>query len=152
MKKIKLCILTLFLGIFSFPMISCFQHAKKTVGNSIYTDVQNDYASKKILTEKKFKLIHSHISFYFHKNNKLPDSLENLYRIIHLDRDREFFLKGMDPERLRKDYLTDAWGNLIVYEIIDINSYRLTCYAADNKPGGEGDNIDFSEEMIIIQR
>jgi hypothetical protein len=150
MKKIKLYILTLFLGIFLFPMTSCFQHAKKTVSrNSIYTVAENDYASKKILTEKKFKLIHSNISSYFHKDHKLPDSLENLYCISYLDRDRELFLKGIDTEILKKDYVTDAWGNLIVYEIIDINSYRLTCYAADNKPGGEDDNVDFSEERYL---
>jgi hypothetical protein len=65
---------------------------------------------------------------------------------------RGLLLEEIDRELLKKDYLTDAWGNQLVYEIIDINSYRLTCYAADNKPGGKGDNLDFSEEVHLTAK
>jgi len=64
------------------------------------------------------------IGMYLEKDGKLPDSLASL--------------------PIREHYAnrtSDGWGRPLIYQV-DGDSFTLTSYGRDGKPGGEGDDAD----------
>lgn len=81
--------------------------------------------------EKELLHLHRAIRYYYLEKGRFPESLESLYK----------------ERYLKKEYITDPWGSLFVYEIDNpvsssvetISAYRLYSNGADKLTGTEDD-------------
>ncbi len=78
------------------------------------------------------RCIRERIVEHYRQNGKLPDDLT--------------FLAELDPPVK----VTDLWGRKIIYERVSQDEVILMSLGADGRPGGEGDDMDISVDLSVV--
>ncbi|MDO4570731.1 MAG: type II secretion system protein GspG [Planctomycetia bacterium] len=101
--------------------------------------IPTDYPSSRMRTEYKLDVLSGWIQLYYDLNGKLPSKFDEVDSVRGIS-------SGIDKNALPpwEKAIEDGWWNPIVYQKIDENSYRLSSYGEDKKPGGTGNAADIT--------
>lgn len=94
-------------------------------------------ASKQKETRIKLNHVTNGLNLYYTDCGAYPSLLQGLYDNID-------HCQNWGPEAYmsnREEGLTDAWGHPFVYALVG-NTFKIMSWGADNREGGEGEDLD----------